>query len=178
MLIIEHDVDATLADRRDRWFDAFNQSGDVYLPLMMIDSGNQYSNGDENFVQVYSSMIDTALARPTGASLLVSADQSGSILRFEVQLSNTSGEILSAANDATLTALVWEEPSVAGAIPLVTAAGTSAITTLADGDTRDYNIEASVGGLNASRIRWVVIADYRPASSASAYDTLQAVAGP
>jgi hypothetical protein len=94
-----------------------------------------------------------------------------------VQLGNTSGETLSAANDATLTALVWEEPT-GSEIPLVAAAGTTAITTLADGDTGEHSIELSVGGLSAARIRWVVIADHRPASSASAYDTLQAVKGP
>jgi len=145
---------------------------------MMIDSGNQYSSGNENFVVVYSAMIDASLLRPTGASMLVSADQSGGVLHFDVQLTNTSGETLSAANDATLTALVWEEPTSTGAIPLVAAAGTTAITTLTDGDTSDYGFEVSVGGLNASRIQWVVIADYRPATSTSAYDTLQAVMGP
>ena len=178
MLIIDQDVDAPLGGRLDRWFDSYNTPGTVYLPLVMVDSGEQIDSGDTSFTQVYGDMLDTALTRPAGARMAVEATRIGSVLQFDVSITNTSGERLSAANHATLTALVYEEPATANAIPLVVRTGTTAITTLADGDTGSTTFEATVTGLNPSTTRWVVIADYLPAGSTTAYDTLQAVEGP
>ncbi len=110
--------------------------------------------------------------------MTVQSELVGNLLRFEVTLSNASGETLSAANGATLTALLYEDPISSAAIPLVVAAGTSAITTLADGATGTTVFEVAAGTLDPARTRWVVIADYLPAGSDSAYDTLQAVVGP
>ncbi|MGD8441121.1 MAG: hypothetical protein PVG53_11330, partial [Holophagae bacterium] len=131
MLIVEHDVDATLAGRLDLWFDAYALPGTVYLPLVMVDSGHQISNGSEEFQAVYSDMIDDALQRPTGADMAVDAERSGTLLRFDVRLVNRSGTTLSADNEATLTALIWREPADPTALPFVSAGGTAAITNLA-----------------------------------------------
>lgn len=144
----------------------------------MVDSGNEIDSGDTSFTQVYSNMIDRALDRPAAAQLTVQAQRIGDLVRFEVALTNASGETLSAANDATLTALLYEEPTSSSDVPIVVAAGTAAITTLADGDTGSTTFEVAASQLDPARTGWVVIADYRPASSDSAYDTLQAVAGP
>jgi len=144
----------------------------------MVDSGNQIDSGDTSFTWVYSDMIDLALERPATAQMTVQGQRNGDLVHFNVALTNASGETLSAANDATLTALLYEEPTVASNIPSVVAAGTAAITTLADGDTETITFEVAAGSLDPARTRWVVIADYRPASSESAYDTLQAVVGP
>ncbi len=178
MLIIDQDVDAPLGGRLDRWFDSYNAPGTVYLPLVMLDSGEQIDSGDTNFTQVYGDMIDTALTRPAGARMAVEAARISNVLQFDVSITNTSGETLSAANRATLTALVYEAPATASAIPVVVRTGTTAITTLADGDTGNYTFEATVSGLDPSTTGWVVIADYLPAGSTTAYDTLQAVMGP
>jgi hypothetical protein len=144
----------------------------------MVDSGNQIDSGETNFTSVYGDMVDLALERPAAARMTVQGELVGNLLRFEVTLSNASGETLSAANGATLTALLYEQPASSTAIPVVVAAGTSAITTLADGATGTTVFEVAAGALDPARTRWVVIADYRPAGSTSAYDTLQAVAGP
>ena len=176
-MIIEQNVDVPLGGRLDRWFAAYNMPGTVYLPLTMVDSGDQISQGDTFFTQIYGDMLDNGLDRPAAAGMAVQTERIGGLLRFDVSLTNTSGETLSATNDATLTALLYHEPATANAIPVVIAAGTSAITTLADGETGTYTFEVATAGLNPGETRWVVIADYLPAGSTSAYDTLQAVAG-
>jgi len=144
----------------------------------MVDSGNQFDSGDTAFAQIYSTMIDRALDRPAAARMAVQVQRNDDLIRFDVTLTNASGETLSAANDATLTALIYEEPANSTDLPVVAAAGTAAITTLADGDTGSTSFEVAASLIDPARTRWVVIADYRPADSDSAYDTLQAVAGP
>ncbi len=177
VLIVEHDVDATLAGRLDLWFGAYGLPGTVYLPLVMIDSGHRISSGEVDFEAVYSDMIDDALQRPTGADMAVDTERSGTLLRFDVRLVNRSGRTLSADNEATLTALIWREPTDPTALPFVAAGGTAAITNLADGDVTEITFEVSAGSLDPNLTRWVVIAHYRPGTDAT-HDTLQAVAGP
>lgn len=171
-------MDTPVGGRLGRWFAAWNQPGDIYLPLIMVDSGNQISNDSVDFVTVYGNMVDAALDRPPAARMAVSGTRDGDILHLDVRLANTSGTTMSAANDATLTALVYVEPTNPAAVPEVLRAQVSPITTLADGATRNFALEVMVNGLDPTRIRWVVIADYRPGGSSGAFDTLQAVAGP
>ncbi|HSN53273.1 MAG TPA: hypothetical protein VLT32_01320 [Candidatus Sulfomarinibacteraceae bacterium] len=178
VVIVEQDVDAPLGGRLDRWLEANTNPGTIYLPLVMTDSGHDISNGSEDFDAVYRQMIDRALNRSATASMTVQAERSGSVVRFDVRLTNRSGSTLSAANDATVTALLWEAPLDPNAVPVVTIGRTAAIPTLADGATGDLSLEVVVGGLDQGRTRWVVIADYQPTGSSNPYDTLQAVAGP
>lgn len=178
MLFIEQDVDAPLGGRLDRWLAANDNPGTIYLPLVMTDSGHDISNGDESFATVYGNMIDRSLDRPATAGMAVTSSRSGSILHLEVQLDNRSGATLSAANDATLTALVWQEPVDPEAIPVVATARTAPIPSLVDGSSAKIVLEASVSALDPDRTRWVVIADYQPNGTFEAYDTLQAVTGP
>ena len=178
MLFIDQNVDAPLGGRVDRWFQGYGLPGDVFLPITMVDSGHDISSGEVNYVSVYSDMVDTSLSRMPKAQMTVTSVREGNLLRLDARITNTSGVTLSAANGATLTALIYQEPTNPSSVPLVTAAGTASITTLADGATGDYVFEVVVGNLDPERTRWVVIADYRPDTSESAYDTLQAVAGP
>ena len=178
VLFVEQDVDASIGGRQERWWAGYGSGGTVYLPLVMTDSGHQVSSGSESFRAVYSAMVDAALQRPPRARMTVTSIREGNLLRFDARITNTSGATLSAANNATLTALIYLDPTNSSSVPLVTVAGTAPITTLADGATGDYSFEVVVGNLNPDRTRWVVIADYLPDTSESAYDTLQAVAGP
>jgi hypothetical protein len=177
VLVLEHDVDNALAGRLDLWFDAYAQPGSVYLPLVMVDSGHAFTNGDLDFVSVYGDMIDAALLRPAAADMTVTSERIGNLLRLGIRITNRSGAALSAADDSSLTALVWTEPSDPSAIPVVAGGGSTAVTTLADGETGDFTLEVTVPDLDPSRTRWVVIAHHR-SGSGSAHDTLQAVLGP
>ncbi len=178
VLIIEQNVDDPLGSRLERWLEANTNPGTVYLPLVMTDSGHDISNGDEDFERVYSAMITSSLQRPATAAMTVEATRSGSILRFDVRLTNRSGTVLSAANDASLTALLWQEPFDPNAVPHVTKARSTAIPTLADGATGELVLEVSLTGLDPSRVGWLLIADYQPIGAANPFDTLQAVTGP
>jgi hypothetical protein len=177
VLLLEHDVDNALGGRLDLWFDAYGQGGSVYLPLVMVDSGDEISNGEENFETVYGGMIDAALQRPAAAGMTVTSDRSDAVLRFDVRLTNLSGTTLSVRNGATLTALIWREPADPASLPFISVAATHPITSLDDGATADISFEVAVGALDPNRTRWVVIAHYRPGTGAT-HDTLQAVAGP
>ena len=178
MIFLEEDVDAPPEGRLTRWFEGYNQPGDVYLPLVMVDSGDQVSNGDVDFDDVYSDLIDTSMARPAAARMAVEATRVGDVLHFEILLKNTSGTTLSAANAADLTALVYLEPTDPNDLPAVLRSNSMPIPTLTDGATAHFVLEVGVVGLSQSRIRWVVIADYRPAGLSGKYDMLQAVQRP
>jgi hypothetical protein len=178
VVIVQHDVDAPLAGRLDRWLAAYTSSGTIYLPLAMVDSGHDISNGPESYATVYAAMIDTALPRPASAAMAVQAAVDGPLLVLDVRLTNRSGTTLSAANGATLTALVYNQPIAAGAVPRVAAAAVAPITTLADGASADQRLEVPLVGLVLDRVRWVVIADYRPGGANGPFDTLQAMSGP
>ena len=133
VLFIEQDVDAPLAGRVSRWFDGYGLPGTVYLPLVMADSGFDVSSGSENFAGVYSRMVDDSLQRPPLAQMTVVGNRIGNLLEFSVRLTNSSGVTLSATNNATLTALIWEEPVNTSAVGFISKAGTLPMTTLADG---------------------------------------------
>lgn len=178
MLILEEDVDDPPGNRLDRWFAAYATPGDVYLPLVMVDSGDRIDNGNANFAHVYRGMIDDALLRPWSAAMTVSSSSSASTLSFDIELTNRSGVTLSSANDATVIALVWEEPTSPGELPVVAASGQTPISTLEHGATATIDLEVDVTGLSAARIRWVVIAEFRPPDSDTAFKTLHAVRGP
>lgn len=178
VLLIEQNVDAPIGGRLDRWFDGHGLPGTVYLPLVMVDSGHRVSSDAEDYHEVYSDMMNESLDRAPSAYMTVEATRIGDNLRFKVQLANRSGTVLSATNDATLTALVWQEPIDPSTVPVARKTRTASITTLGDGETGSFNLEAPVTGLDPELIRWVVIADYRPDGTSSAYDTLQAVMGP
>ena len=177
VLFLDQDVDASLGERLDRWFLGYGSSVSVYLPVVMVDSGNRVSNGSEDFHAVYSLMVDISLQRPATVSMVVESERVGDDLHFNVRLTNSSGTSLGAANSATLTALVYEE-SMTTDVPVVAAAGTTPITTLADGATGEFTFEVAVGSANWDLVRWVVIADYQPIGADYPFDTLQAAMGP
>lgn len=166
-----------IAGRVNRWFDAYATPGDVYLPLVMIDSGNQISNGDEEFNAVYGAMIENSLDRDANAGMTVRTSQTGDILQFNVTVTNTSGETLSPANNATLTTVLYREFADSSLIPWVVTGTTTAIQSLADGQTGSYTVEIDITHIDMVRTHWLVIAEAQLDGSTTAYDTLQAVTG-
>lgn len=178
VIFLEQDVDQPIGNRLDRWFAGYGLPGTVYLPLVMVDSGNTVRSGVEDYHAAYSSMVDDAMDRAPAAQMTAAGTLSGSLMRFDVQVTNMSGTTLSAANGATLVALLWAESTGSSSVPLVRAAGSAQISTLADGQTGSYTFEVPIGSINPDRLHWVVLAEARPPGSTGAYDMLQAVAGP
>jgi uncharacterized repeat protein (TIGR01451 family) len=173
VVFMEQDADDPVGARYSRWW-AAHGGGSVTLPLVMVDSGNQISNGYVDFYNVYKSMIDTSLARPAQAEIQASSRRSGDTLHFEVQLMNLSGVTLDYGNGATLHALVYEDARVGLTDHFVRAATSTAIPGLAHGETTTLTLETDLSGVDWDNIHAIVLADYRPGGSSGAYDMLQA----
>jgi hypothetical protein len=52
VVFLEHPVDSAPPSRYGRWWAAYSSGGTVGLPLIMLDSGNQISNGWLDFYNV------------------------------------------------------------------------------------------------------------------------------
>jgi hypothetical protein len=173
VVFLEYDVDNPPGDRRDLWRAAYG-IGSVTLPLVMVDSGHQISNGFEAFATVYRAMVESSLARPPLARLVVERERIGDTFSFEVRLTNLGEVTLSSSNHARLHAIVYEEAHIADTGRYVRAVASTAITSLAPGATATFTLEVSLPGASWNRLRSVVLADYRPAGTTGPYDMLQA----
>lgn len=180
VLFLEHDVDdPTLGARQWRWWSAFGGSS-VTLPMVMADSGNQISNGPEDFDTQYRAMVDASLARDPQAEIVASGQRSGDALHFDVQVTNRSGVTLGSGNGATVWAIVYEEFAAPGSGRLTNrfvrvVASTSVSPDLAPDATRAFTLDTpALSGVNWGGLRAIVLVDYRPAGTSGAYDMLQA----
>jgi hypothetical protein len=174
VVFIEYDVDNPAGNRISRWWAAWGSGGSVYLPLIMVDSGNQISNGSVAFAQRYRAMVDAALQRPATARLEVDRERVGNSFHFEITLTNLSDVTLSAANNATLHVIVYEEAHESETDRWVRAATYRPISNLPQGDTASFTVEITPPGVvDWNNVHSIVLADYRPGGT-GAYDMLQA----
>jgi hypothetical protein len=174
VVFIEYDVDYPPASRYTRWWAAFSGSS-AYLPLVMVDSGQQISNGHQTFYDVYAAMVNTAWMRPPEAELEAYWWLEGSRAQFYVRMKNLSPVALSMANTATLHGIVYEESRVKVTGRFARAAVETGIPDLAPGETAVFQFGTSdLGQVNYDRLHVVVLADYRPRGPSEAFDMLQA----
>ncbi len=177
VVFLEDDVDAPIGDARyPRWWAAF-AGGTPTLPLVMVDSGNEISNGYLDFITVYGGMVDRSLLRLPQAGLTVNRTRVGDTFQFEVRVLNYSGVTLSmSANDATVHAIVYEDAHVGVTDRIVRTAVSTAINTpLASGAAADFTLTTGdLSGVVWANLHSVVLVDYRPGGTSGAFDTLQA----
>lgn len=173
VVFLEQDVDNPVGQRYGRWWVAYG-SGAVTLPIVMVDSGHQITNGYEDFYSVYKSMVDSELARPPEAEITAYHERIGDTLYIYGEATNRSGSSLSSfQNDATLHALIYEEAQIGSTSRFVHAAPYSSIDTeLAPGGTMTFTLSATLSGVNWDNVHAVALVDYRPGDGA--YDMLQA----
>jgi hypothetical protein len=179
VIFLEYDVDDAPSSRNSRFWRAYGLSS-VMLPEVMVDSGNQITNGYESFYSIYKSMVDKALARPPQANIQATWMRSGNKISFTAKVTNQSGVTLSAGNYATVHAIVYEETHVYDTDRFVRAAISTPINSLVPNATGTYSLEtAELSGLNWDKLHYIVLVDYAPSGSSGAYDMLQAaVANP
>ncbi len=141
----------------------------------MVDSGNQISNGYEDFYTKYKTMVDTSLARPPKAKITAQSQRVGDRFHFDIQVTNLSGVTLSSANSATVYAIVYEDDAVDGLTKrYVRAVASTGISSLTNGATADFSLDTTdLSGVNWDKLHSVVLVDYRPGGT-GAYDMLQA----
>jgi hypothetical protein len=176
VLFLEQDVDLSKGKRQDRWWAAYAGSATVYLPLVMVDSGHQISNGTQtDFKAAYRKLVDAELVRPPQAEIEAYIRQVGARMRIYARLKNTAGTTLSSAgNGATLHALVWEDKRVGVTDRFVRAAPWTAISreVAPEGEYTATLETPDLAGVSWNSLHAVALADYRPGSG-TAYDMLQ-----
>ncbi len=171
------------ATRYYRWWTAYG-SGSVSYPIVMVDSGNQISNGPLDYATVYKDIVNTSLTRNPKGSITATSRRVGDYYHFEIQVTNWSGTILSSANGATVHAIVYETDAitVAPGVNAVTntcvRAGvfTSIFPSLADDATGTFTLDTPdlAGVEDWAKLHSLVLVDYRPNGTSGPYDTLQA----
>ncbi len=183
VVFLEQNVDQPLGNREDRWW-AAHGGGSVSLPLVMVDSGQRFSNGylGTSAHDTYQAMVDTELARPPQAEMTASSHRIANRVHFDIELTNLSGMTLSTSNGAAVHAIVYEEhtpvdPTVDHITRRIVRAvvSTNLATPLAHGATTTLTVETGElsNVVDWSKVHTLVLADYRPAGS-NAYDMLQA----
>ena len=185
VVFLEQDVDAPLGNRIGRWW-AAHGPGSVSLPLVMVDSGHQISNGylGSSAHDTYQAMVEAELARPPQAEIEAEGWRLGNRMHFDVELTNLSGVALSTSNSATVHALVYEEHTpvdpnvdhITGRI-VRAAVSTGVSPALAHGATAVFTLDTPElsNVVDWTKVHAIVLVDYRPAGSSGAYDMLQAV---
>jgi hypothetical protein len=169
-------VDGAPWSRNSRFW-AAHGGGSVYLPEIIVDSGHQYTNGPEDYYNVYKGMVDAELARPAQAAIDAVWRRDGDRVRFRVRLTNLSEAILSdSLNGAMVHAVVYEDAHIADTDRYARAVAYSRVDEdLAPGAAAEFTLEtADLVGVNWANLHFLVLADYRPAGATGPYDMLQA----
>lgn len=171
-MFLEYDFDSAPYARSGRWWQAAGVST-ATLPFVMVDSGNQFSNGYEDFATVYRSMVEAALPRPAQVDITAYWWRDGERVRFRVHVTNLAADSL---QQADLHAIVFEETKVKLTNRFVREAVAEWIWDLAPGATNTYTLETSeLVGVDWDRLRYIVLVDHRAPEATGAFDTLQAV---
>lgn len=171
VVFLEYDVDNAPYTRYTRWW-AASGAGTATLPLVMVDSGNQYTGGYADFHTVYGNMVDTALARPAQVELHAYWWRTGDQVRFNVHVTNPGPDPIAGA---TAHAIVYEVTHVRLTDRFVRTAVSVPMSELAPGATVTYTLATSdLAGVDWGRLRYLALVDQRPPGAAGAYDTLQA----
>jgi len=154
VVFLEQDVDHTLGNRYGRWWAAYDGGGSVMLPLVMVDSGHQISNGPVDYYNTYKAMVEAELVRLAQAEIEAQSQRIGDTLHFDIQLTNLSGVTLSgSSNSATVHAIVYEDAHVGVTDRIVRAAvSTSIFPALAHGETMTFTLETELSGVDWDKI--------------------------
>lgn len=171
-MFLEYDVDNAPDSRLSRWWQASDVTSPT-LPLVMVDSGNQVSNGNEDFATAYRAMVDAALPRAIQADIQAYWWRDGDRVRFRVHVTNLTAGALSLA---AVHAIVFEESKVKLTNRFVREAVTEGIWDLAPGATGTYTLATPVlTEVDWARLRYIVLVDDLASGVTGPYDTLQAV---
>lgn len=185
-MFLEQNVDTPIdSSRKNRWWRSYlafgGNPGGAILPWAMTDSGSQVLFGESGttFYNYSRIMVDAALARPPQANITARVERVGNRYHFDIQVTNLSGVTLSASNEATVYAIVYEtgDPDYVTKLTsrFVRAVASTSISSLANGATASFSLDTpDLSGVDWTRLHPVVLVDYRPGGSSGTYDMLQA----
>lgn len=177
VVFLEHDVDNAAALRYNRWWNAYTGTGPMTLPLVMVDSGQQISNGYVNFYNVYKSMVETEMNRPAEADVEAYAWREADKVKFSISVTNQSNETLDYySNGATVHALVYEDSDDGVTSRIVRGDAYEYIFTgVTPGSSATYTLETNeLIGVDWEKLHYMALVDYRPGGDTGPFDILQA----
>lgn len=184
MVFIEQDVDNSLGDRKSRWYGAFPDSGSVFLPLAMVNSGHQVADGriaipnpsTDKFRNAFRIMIDEELGRPPKAAIEAYSQRNGDVIEITTWFSIDDPAYV---NDVVVGAIVYENKRVLLTERFARAAVESHVyPEPLPGKATQVTLETEpLIGVDWSKLRTVVYAESIPGtdSSSGSFDMLQAV---
>jgi hypothetical protein len=167
-------VNGGFSTRLGRWWAAYG-GRDASYPFIMVDSGNQFSNGPVDYDIIYSNMVDNSMLRPSQANVAAYSWRNGNKVDFYVQLLNLTEVVLSPSNAAAIHGIIYEDTDVGVTSRYVRAVVSIDIPNLNPGAMATYTFETDdLEGVNWENLHFLVFADYIPPDSLGAYDMLQA----
>lgn len=184
VVFIEQDVDNTLGDRVSRWWRAFPDSDSIYLPLAMVNSGHQVSDGSIAFPSAstleyhdaFKTMIDQELTRPPKAVIEAYNQRSGDTIEITAWFSIDDPAYI---NNVVVGVIVYENKHVLLTERFARAAVESYVyPDPFPGETTQVTLETEpLSGVDWSKLHTIVYVESIPdtGTSTEPFDMLQAV---
>ena len=177
VVFLEHPINNAPLTRISRFYLA--SSVTAVPPLVMIDSGDQVTDGILNYFSEYKSMVDRALIRAPLVDVQATWRREGNRVFFSVSVINRSGATLSLLeNAATVHALVYEGAKIGVTSRYVRSAVSASITPgLAPGGAATFALQTEdLNGVDWNKLHFLALVDYNPGGVAqlAPYDLLQA----
>ncbi|MCU0290489.1 MAG: hypothetical protein MUF10_00650 [Thermoanaerobaculaceae bacterium] len=174
-VLLEYAYDSFSSGRVDRWWAAYHGPSSVYLPLVMVGSGLDVSQGPVDYYNRYKAMLNAELARPPAASVRVWSRRVGDGLQVYVRATNLSDAPLTPDQAAAFWVIVWEDNPIGLTQTWVRATATRPLAgPLQPGDTTSATIDvASLSNVDWQHLRALALIEHRP-TGGGAYDMLQA----
>ncbi len=175
VVFLEMNYDGQVGNRVSRWWFAY-PGGTPFLPLVMVGSGREIADGLMDFERVFRGMVEREMAVPPQASLRAWWARQGNRMRIYTRLTNRLAVPLSAAQQASVHALVWEDRRVGTTNRIIRDAPNADINpALAAGATADLPalLTRELTEVNWSKVHATVLVEWRPPGQ-GAFDQLQA----
>jgi hypothetical protein len=174
-VFLEQNIDATIGARYNRWWAAYGSGGSVYLPLVMTDSGHQFTYAASSY-NSFKALVDVELGRAPGADLAAFASRVDNHFRVIVQVVNRSGTTLSSSNAAAVHIIVYEDIKVGVTSRTVRDAVFATVSpAIADGGAGVFTLDTqNISPADWTKVHVIALVDYRPGGATGAWDMLQA----
>lgn len=143
---------------------------------MFIDSTHEWQTGVD-YASIVG-LVDRSQARQAGASIQANYSRDGNVVTFKATVTNSSGVLLSAANNAAVHAIVYEDYQAQKTSRIGRGSAKTNISYLADGATDTYIITMEVENVvNWANTHYIVLVDYKTVDTKATgkYDQPQAV---
>lgn len=173
-VLLEYDYDVFRSGRVDRWWDAYPGGGTVYLPLVMVGSGDRWSMGPVDYYSVYRSMVEAELMRPPAAEVEAYSRRMGQVMRVYVRVENTGGEAIRPEDDAAVWVVLWEDARRGLTDTWVQGTAVHSLTSpLEPGSEVTMTVDVTpVSAVDWGLVRSLALVEHRPVGGT--YDMLQA----